>query len=288
MKHIRIFAMILSWVILAFPTLRTGSAEEEYGPGLTRVQGGRGYEQAEVLAEKYGIPLTDGRPLYAPARPQPMNAYMVTHPDCRVGIDLDDMYPVSQTGLIPEITEYLERWMDDIEAQSGGLIRFVADPNDADVLVVALQSYRVYGEYSGGGLSATGYSCSVTLTAVQLSDPENSFSVTETSKPGDTVSLLGGERFWKTPPDLADTEELAALTDAVLGWYGLGAKKGSRGAGVKRLQQSLIDRGFLKDRADGDFGGKTEAAVKALQEYRGLEPTGEVDRDTLRAVYYDA
>ena len=33
---------------------------------------------------------------------------------------------------------------------------------------------------------------------------------------------------------------------------------GSRGELVKQLQQALIDLGYLKDKADGIFGSKTE------------------------------
>ena len=53
-------------------------------------------------------------------------------------------------------------------------------------------------------------------------------------------------------------------------------KRGSRGEQVKELQQQMIDLGILKDKADGKFGKKTEAAVKKLQKYWGEKQNGRV------------
>ena len=52
-------------------------------------------------------------------------------------------------------------------------------------------------------------------------------------------------------------------------------KKGSSGDAVKKLQQTLNGKGY-KLTEDGDFGNKTEAAVKAFQKANGLEVDGEV------------
>ena len=49
---------------------------------------------------------------------------------------------------------------------------------------------------------------------------------------------------------------------------------GSRGEDVRQLQQALIDLGFLKGSADGIFGSKTEAAVRAFQKSAGLSVDG--------------
>ena len=285
MKYIKAIIVVLTTALLLAGA--AGYADEAaHAPGLERDEGGAGYERAAALAERYGVELADGLPLYAPARPQPMNAYMVTSPQCQLGIDGDGMYLVDEAGLVPEITGYLEAWMGDIEAQSGGLIRFVADPDDADVLVSACQTFKYYGQYSGGGMSAEGYACAVALTAVRLSAPDDRASLTALREPEATVTLHGGAQFWKVPPELAGTDRLAQFTAAILGWYGGGAQKGDKGPGVKALQQALADRGFLTGGVDGDFGGQTEAAVRALQESCGLESTGVVDAATLAAVYY--
>ena len=284
MKHIRIATLALAVALLLSAAAR---ADVVYEPGLPRAEAAKGYEQAGALAERLGVGLTDGLPLYKPANGQPLNAYMVVDPRCEVGIDRDDMYPVSEKGLIPEITDCLDQWIDDIQAASGGAIRFVADPNDADVLVSARQSFKRYGEYSGGGMSADGYACTVFLTAAQLSDAGNTTSFNLTNTPDDTVTLRGNGRFWKTAPRLADSDRLTAFVNVIMGWYGLDARVGSKGAAVKRVQQSLIQRGFLGGKADGAFGAKTENAVKALQEACGLAQTGVVDARTLVAIYYD-
>ena len=208
-------------------------------------------------------------------------------PQCEVGIDRDDIYPVSEKGLIPEITDYLDRWIGDIQSASGGTIRFVADPNDADVLVSARQRFKRYGEYSGGGMRAEGYACTVQLTAMQLSDAGNTATLTLTSAPQQTVTLRSNGRFWKTPPMLAGSDQLDAFVGSVMCWYGYGVRTGAKGAPVKRVQQSLIDRNYLGGKADGSFGPKTEGALKALQAAYGLEETGVVDGRTLVALYYD-
>lgn len=280
-------ALLLLALAALLALLVTVQADAALGPGLDRVEAAKGYEQAEVLAARLGVGLTDGVPLYTPTDPQPLNAYMVVDPQCEVGIDRDDMYPVSEKGMVPEITDYLDRWIDDIQKASAGAIRFVADPNDADILVSARQSFRRYGEYSGGGMSAEGYACVVTLTARQLSDATNTAGLTLTNAPQNTVTLRGNGRFWKTAPLIAGTDKLDSFVKTIMGWYGYGAQKGSKGGPVKRIQQCLIDRGFLSGGADGSFGAKTEAAVNALQKARGLVETGFVDARTLIEIYFN-
>lgn len=53
--------------------------------------------------------------------------------------------------------------------------------------------------------------------------------------------------------------------------------KGSKGDAAMRVQQMLIDFGYLDGTADGDFGKKSEEAVKAFQAANGLEETGVAD-----------
>ena len=56
-------------------------------------------------------------------------------------------------------------------------------------------------------------------------------------------------------------------------------KKGSKGSAVLQLQKMLNAKGY-KLTEDGDFGSKTEAAVKAYQKANGLEVDGEVGEKT--------
>jgi peptidoglycan hydrolase-like protein with peptidoglycan-binding domain len=52
---------------------------------------------------------------------------------------------------------------------------------------------------------------------------------------------------------------------------------GARGELVRKVQVALIAQGFDPGNADGSFGKKTAAAVKAFQESASLEPTAKVD-----------
>ena len=56
---------------------------------------------------------------------------------------------------------------------------------------------------------------------------------------------------------------------------------GDKGEEVKYLQWLLIQTGWLKGRADGSFGPKTEKALIAYQTEKGLEPTGVADAELM-------
>jgi len=60
---------------------------------------------------------------------------------------------------------------------------------------------------------------------------------------------------------------------------------GSKGEEVKRIQERLKSDGFYKGPIDGDFGGGTEAAVKAFQKKRGLTVDGIVGPITWSALF---
>ena len=62
-------------------------------------------------------------------------------------------------------------------------------------------------------------------------------------------------------------------------------KRGSQGDSVQYIQEMLIEMGFLNDVADGKFGKKTEAAVKAFQKYIGEKQTGRLTDDQQGRVY---
>ena len=57
--------------------------------------------------------------------------------------------------------------------------------------------------------------------------------------------------------------------------------RGSKGESVAEAQQKLADLGYLEDKADGIFGKKTEAAVKAFQKTLGEKTTGRLSADQL-------
>jgi peptidoglycan hydrolase-like protein with peptidoglycan-binding domain len=58
---------------------------------------------------------------------------------------------------------------------------------------------------------------------------------------------------------------------------------GSSGAAVANLQTRLAAAGFSAGAVDGDFGPRTDAAVKAFQRSRGLAPDGIVGSQTWAA-----
>ena len=64
-------------------------------------------------------------------------------------------------------------------------------------------------------------------------------------------------------------------------------RKGSSGQDVEELQQLLRDCGWLFEEPDGSFGNRTEAAVKAYQEYAGFEPNGIVDAAVMQRLRSD-
>lgn len=59
---------------------------------------------------------------------------------------------------------------------------------------------------------------------------------------------------------------------------------GSKGERTRRMQQRLIEWRLLNDKADGYFGANTRNAVFDFQHLAGLEPTGDADERTLRAL----
>ena len=62
-------------------------------------------------------------------------------------------------------------------------------------------------------------------------------------------------------------------------------KNGSTGDDVRRMQNRLIELGYLSGRADGDFGDATEAAVRAFQARNGLTADGKAGTNTLNKIY---
>ena len=64
-------------------------------------------------------------------------------------------------------------------------------------------------------------------------------------------------------------------------------ERGSSGDEVASLQMMLFDKGYLFEEPDGQFGARTEAAVKEYQKVAGLEETGSVTDDLLAQISQD-
>lgn len=65
-------------------------------------------------------------------------------------------------------------------------------------------------------------------------------------------------------------------------------KIGSKGDGVKKIQERLKALGYYKKAIDGDFGKETEAAVKVFQKEKNLSVDGIVGQITMNALFYEA
>ena len=62
-------------------------------------------------------------------------------------------------------------------------------------------------------------------------------------------------------------------------------QSGSAGDEVAQLQEALIGLGYLSGKADGTYGEKTAAAVKAFQKANGLTADGTAGEQTQKALY---
>lgn len=63
--------------------------------------------------------------------------------------------------------------------------------------------------------------------------------------------------------------------------------KGDKSDEVTKMQTRLAELGYLSETPDGNFGSKTQTAVKIFQQMSGLTVTGIADSDTLNALYAD-
>lgn len=61
-------------------------------------------------------------------------------------------------------------------------------------------------------------------------------------------------------------------------------EKGNRGSAVKKLQQALKDKGYLKGSVDGVFGSQTKTAVKKYQKDNKMTVNGIADTKMLESL----
>ena len=98
----------------------------------------------------------------------------------------------------------------------------------------------------------------------------------------------GEELIPETPtpaptPTPTATPPVTATPAAQAGYRTL--KKGSTGEDVVRMQQALIDLGYLTGAADGDFGSGTQNAVTQFQAVNSLSADGIAGEKTLTLLY---
>ncbi len=141
---------------------------------------------------------------------------------------------------------------------------------DKGVLVRTVQSkLRELGYYTG---SVSGTYDSATVAAVKAFQKKNGLKADGVAG-ADTQALLlrGGISANATPPPTA------APTPTPLPAFETPAstvRSGSEGRDAKLVQQRLIDLGYLGGTADGDFGPRSVAALKAFQTKNGLKADG--------------
>lgn len=96
--------------------------------------------------------------------------------------------------------------------------------------------------------------------------------------PSDTVVSVGKEVVKETAKPTETAQKTAVNGSEVFTMKTL--RKGDKGTQVKVLQWLLNDNGFDCGTADGIYGSKTLAAVKAYQKAHGLTTDGIVGRNT--------
>jgi len=148
----------------------------------------------------------------------------------------------------------------------------------------SLQTIDLYGAQSlgesafAGDTELTGVSLPDTLTEIGLTpfgDPSDSYYTHEfpeglqltVIKSSYAESWANENKIPYISVDPPTQEELLARRYPVL-------SVGSTGENVRRLQQALIDAGFLDDTADGSYGPNTAKAVAKAQETFGMEADG--------------
>ena len=143
--------------------------------------------------------------------------------------------------------------------------------------------------------SAAGQSGTVTGNKVNLrTGPGTQYSRIAYLYKGDPVAVTGSKNGWYTVrsngtegyvhSDYVQVRTAGGSAGSGSSPSGSAMKRGSTGDNVRQLQGNLIMLGYLNSRADGVFGGGTEAAVKKYQSRNGLTADGVAGKATVSAV----
>ena len=73
----------------------------------------------------------------------------------------------------------------------------------------------------------------------------------------------------------------------ILDEFTLAAIRNAAPTSVKDVQQRLIDLGYLRDTADGKWGGKSKAAMKLFQQLHDLQATGTADAASVERLFQE-
>lgn len=91
-----------------------------------------------------------------------------------------------------------------------------------------------------------------------------------------------------TDPDAQDFATAVPEATLMPGGMSRSLKRTMEGEDVQRLQERLIELGYLEDKADGKFGVNTQRAVKKFQRKHDLKDDGIAGKDTLTWLFSQA
>lgn len=153
--------------------------------------------------------------------------------------------------------------------------------NDSGQNVAQLQEMLIQLGYLSG--TADGNYGTDTEKAVKAFQKANGLTQDGTAGPATQKKLFGGSAKAAPTPTPSPTPKAtkAGATPTPAPASSSVLKVGSKGDEVKSLQQKLIELGYLRGTADGIFGNKTAAAVKAFQTASKLTADGIAGRKTL-------
>ena len=129
-----------------------------------------------------------------------------------------------------------------------------------------------YGAKTAAAIKAFQTACSLTADGVASIETQEYLYASDAPTANGSATAA--------PTATATPAPTASVTYATL-------QNGSVGANVKKLQNKLISLKLLSGSADGAYGSKTAAAVKAYQTSVGLTATGIADSTTQAALYGD-
>ena len=149
--------------------------------------------------------------------------------------------------------------------------------NDSGDAVAQLQEALIELGYLSG--KADGNYGTKTVDAVRAFQKANGLTVDGAAGEQTQKALYGGNAK-KSTSKAAEEPAAAAAAAAANG----SMRVGSTGTDVKSLQQKLIELGYLSGKADGIYGVKTAAAVKAFQKAMKLSADGVAGQKTLASL----
>ena len=201
---------------------------------------------------------------------QRANSYPVTgYADANLQALIFNGKPVNSSGTKTEIKT--------LPAIEGITVR----SGDKGVIVRTIQAKLAELGYYTGTISGTYDSASI--TAVKAFQKKNGLTVDGVCGEA-TQALLFGDGLSSsataTPKPTATPTPLPELEKPKTT-----VRSGSKGDDAKLVQQRLIDLGYLEGTADGQFGSKSVAALKAFQQKNGLTADGVAGSGTYEVLF---